>query len=112
MIEFDDIEDIEVCLEPLNHRAFWEAVTTFDLTVQSRAHCDKLIASGKFDADVILRGLKDLAVTELRLKLDLKHRIYEPPVAKYLASIHWSDPSAKRRTQSQWPFWASRLNAP
>jgi len=82
------LKDVEEWLEPLDYEAFWDAVAPYDLTLQDREHCDGLIAGGKVDQALILSVLKGLAVTELRVALGLKPRIYEPPKAKYLKSIH------------------------
>lgn len=88
MVIFEDIQDVEVWLEPLDYISFWDAVAPYHLTLQDRDHCDGLIASGKVPADLILSGLKYMAVMELRTAFSLKDRIYEPTVAKYLTTTH------------------------
>ncbi len=88
MVVFQDIQDVENWLAPLKYLAFWDAVAPYNLTLQDRDHCDGLIADKEVGANQILPVLKGLAVMELRVMFDLKDRIYEPPVAKYLASIH------------------------
>ena len=88
MIAFEDIQDVEDWLEPLDYLGFWEAVAPYTLILQDRDHCDDLISSGEVDADVILYCLKAMARRELTRMFDLKHRIHEPANAKYLTSVH------------------------
>ena len=88
MVVFQDIQDLEEWLEPLDYIAFWDAVASYNLTLQDRDHCDGLIAGGDVTADTILKVLKGLAVMELRTAFDLQDRIPEPIVAQYLTSIH------------------------
>ncbi len=88
MVIFEDIQDVEEWLEPLDYVAFWDAVAPYCLTLQDRDHCDGLIGGGQVGADLILSVLKGLAVMELRAAFNLNDRIHEPTVAKYLTSIH------------------------
>ena len=88
MVVFEDIQDVEEWLEPLDYIAFWDAIAPYYLTLQDRDHCDGLIASGKVGADLILSGLKGLAMMELRVAFGLKDRIYTPAVARYLTTVH------------------------
>jgi len=88
MIAFRDYEDVEEWLAPLDYIAFWEAVAPYDLCLIDRDHCDGLIAGGKADTDLVLNALKFLAVMGMRAKFNLRHRIPEPVVAKYLMSVH------------------------
>ncbi len=88
MVIFQDIQDVEEWLEPLDYIAFWEAVGPYGLTLQDREMCDGLIASGKAEPGLILQGLKFLAQRELARKFGLKRRSYEPPSEKYLTSVH------------------------
>ena len=88
MVIFQDIQDVEEWLEPLDYIAFWDAVSPYYLTLQDRDHCDGLIVGGDVSAETILKVLKGLAVMELRVAFDLKDRIPEPIVAQYLTSIH------------------------
>ena len=84
MVVFQDIEDVIEWLEPLSYVDFWEAVSPYHLTLQSRDHCDGLIAGGKVEADLILDGLKVMARVELAEKLSLKDRVYHP----YASPLH------------------------
>jgi hypothetical protein len=88
MVVFQDIQDVEEWLAPLDYIAFWEAVAPYDLGLQDRDHCDGLIAGGKMNADRLLSVLKTMAMMELRIAFGLKDRIPEPPEARWLASIH------------------------
>lgn len=88
MVVFEDIQNVEEWLEPLDYIEFWDAVSPYYLRLQDRDHCDGLIANGKVSASLILSGLKGLAVMELRVAFGLKDRIYTPTSAKYLTSIH------------------------
>lgn len=78
MVVFEDIQDVEAWLEPLDYLAFWEAVAPYRLTLQDRDHCDELIASGAVAASLILEVLKGLAAMELRQAFGLKSRTYHP----------------------------------
>ena len=88
MVIFEDIQDVEEWLEPLDYLTFWNAVEPYNLTLQDRDHCDELIASGKVDASLILDVLKGLAEMELRKVLNLKDRIHEPVDYQHLKSTH------------------------
>lgn len=87
MVIFEDIQDVEEWLEPLDYIAFWDAIAPYHLTLQGRDHCDGLIASGKVGAGLILSGLKGFAVMELRVAFDLKDRIYTPSIARFPTTI-------------------------
>jgi hypothetical protein len=88
MVAFQDIQDVEEWLEPLDYTAFWEAIAPYNLGLDDREHCDGLIAGGIVTADWLLTALKFMAVMELRIAFGLKDRQHEPPVAKYLMSVH------------------------
>ncbi|MEM1150489.1 MAG: hypothetical protein AAGI03_08010 [Pseudomonadota bacterium] len=89
MIAFEDIQDIEEWLAPLDYIALWEAVEPWDVFADDdRDHCDGLIASGKFRHGVILAGLKAMVRLALTDRFGLKDRIYEPVDRQYLATTH------------------------
>ncbi|MEL6919839.1 MAG: hypothetical protein AAFO77_02285 [Pseudomonadota bacterium] len=75
MVIFEDREDVRDWLKPMDYIAFWKAVAPYDLTLQDRDHCDGLIASGTVEQDLVLSGLKSMAVQELSRKLGLKSRM-------------------------------------
>lgn len=85
---FQDIQDLEDWLRPLDYVQFWHAVEPYRFSMQERDHCDELIAGGKVDPALILSGLKFMAVLELSASLNLKNRIREPVTAQYLTNIH------------------------
>ena len=78
MMIFQDIQDVEAWLEPLNYIAFWEAVEPYNLTLQDREHCDQMISSGQVDQALVLRVLKGLAENELARKFNLSDRVHHP----------------------------------
>ena len=80
MVVFEDIQDLQDWLTPLDYIGFWEAVAPYHLALQDRDHCDGLIASGAVPQDVILAGLKALAQIELAQAFSLKDRVYAPPI--------------------------------
>ncbi|MEL6502833.1 MAG: hypothetical protein AAFQ10_00125 [Pseudomonadota bacterium] len=75
MVIFEDREDVRDWLKPKNYIEFWEAVAPYNLTLQDRDHCDALIANGTVEQDLVLSGLKGMAVQELSRMLGLKSRI-------------------------------------
>lgn len=85
---FDDIQDVEDWLAPLDYLAFWAAMEPYGLRLQGRDHCDGLITSGKVEAGLILDVLKSMAVSEIASRFDLEDRIYEPLAAQGLRHIH------------------------
>lgn len=88
MVVFQDIQDVEEWLAPLDYIAFWEAIAPYRLGMDDREHCDELIASGKIERDTLLCTRKFLARMELRIKFNLRHRIPDHPHMQYLWSIH------------------------
>lgn len=88
MVVFQDIEDVEEWLEPLDYLAFWEAVAPYQLVLQDRDHCDGLIAGGIVDAKLVLDVLKILAAVELQTAFNLTCRVHEPVAAQYLRRVH------------------------
>ena len=88
MMIFQDIQDLEDWLRPLDYVQFWDAVEPYGFSMQERDHCDGLIAGGEVDPALILGGLKFMAVLELSASLNLKDRVREPVTAQYLTNIH------------------------
>lgn len=88
MIVFEDIQDVEEWLDPLDYVTFWEAVAPWGLALQDRDHCDDQIARGIVPQALVLDVLKHMAVMELRRKLGLKPRITQPLAAETLAKVH------------------------
>lgn len=88
MVVFQDIQDVEEWLAPLDYIAFWEAVAPYSLGLQDRDHCDGLIAGGKVTPALLLEVLKIMATSELRIAFNLKDRIIDPPAAYSLRSVH------------------------
>jgi hypothetical protein len=88
MVIFQDIQDLEDWLRPMDYVQFWEAVAPYGFSMQERDHCDGQIARGEVEPDLILSGLKFMAVVELSHSLSLKDRIYDPVTAQYLNSVH------------------------
>lgn len=88
MVAFRDIQDVEEWLEPLDYPGFWEAIAPYRLALDDRDHWDGLIVGGIATTERLLDMLKFMAMMELRLLFGLKDRVTEPPVAKYLKSVH------------------------
>lgn len=88
MVVFEDIQDVEEWLAPLDYIAFWEAVAPYDLGLQDRGLCDGLIASGKVKPALMLANLKFMAMLELRIAFGLKARVHQPLSARLPASVH------------------------
>lgn len=88
MVVFQDIEDVEEWLAPLDYLAFWDAVAPYHLVLQDRDHCDGLIAGGIVDAALILDVLKGLAAMELQEAFALPCRVHEPVTLQYLRRVH------------------------
>ena len=85
---FQDIQDLEDWLRPLDYVQFWDAVEPYGFSMQERDHCNELIAGGEVDPALIPGGLKFMAVLKLSASLNLKDRIREPISAQYLTNIH------------------------
>jgi hypothetical protein len=89
MVIFQDIQEVEEWLEPLDYIAFWEAIAPYDvITMADRDHCDGLIAGGKVKQDLILSCLKRVARNNLADCLGLKHRVRQTLAVQSLTSVH------------------------
>jgi len=89
MVIFEDIEDVEAWLDPLEYVAFWEAVAPYRIfSIADRDHCDGLIAGGKVRQDTILRGIKAMARTGMIERFGLRHRRYETHESQGARSLH------------------------
>lgn len=88
MVTFEDIDDVVEWLAPFGYVALWDAVAPYNLALQDRDHCDRLISSGEVPQDLILKGLKMMARIEMTRTFGLDWRIYEPSIAKYVTSTH------------------------
>lgn len=86
---FQDIQDVEEWLAPLDYVGFWNAVAPYEVFDEGeREHCDGLIAGGRVSQTLVLDGLKIAARLALTRKFGLTDRIPEPVVAPYLTSVH------------------------
>jgi len=89
MVIFEDIQDVEDWLAPVDYLAFWEAVTPYSLFEEGeRAHYDSVIAGNVSPQETVLYCLKAAARVALTERFDLNHRIFEPVDAQYLTSTH------------------------
>lgn len=89
MVVFQDVEDVEAWLEPLDYIAFWGAVAPYRLfSIAERDHCDGLIAGGNVPQATILKGLKFMAGDALRDRFGLERRRYEFHASQALSSVH------------------------
>lgn len=76
---FEDRQDVEEWLEPLDYEEFWREVSTFPLTMlESRESCDEQIAQGKVDEETVLYCLKGIVRLEVVLQQELKPRMTVP----------------------------------
>ncbi len=89
MFVFEDIQDVEHWLEPMDYLGLWRAVAPYGVFDDAdRDHCDGLIASSAVPPETILAGLKAMARIELTIRFDLSYRIYEPVDAQYVRMTH------------------------
>ena len=89
MVVFQDIEEVEEWLAPMDYVALWEAVAPYNVfTIAERDHCDGLIARGIVPQETILTGLKGMALTKLRDAFGLQHRRYDTHASQGIASLH------------------------
>lgn len=78
MMNFDDWEDVDEWLKPLDYESFWNEVRPFSLDLQSKRSCDEQIASGSIDEATVLDVLKFMARLELTQRYRLQHRDAAP----------------------------------
>ncbi|WP_152612923.1 hypothetical protein [Tateyamaria sp. ANG-S1] len=89
MVVFQDIQDVEEWLEPLDYIAFWEAVAPYGVfSIADRDHCDGLISGGTVVQDLILECIKAMARNSLRDGFGLKHRPRHTHADQGLRSLH------------------------
>ncbi len=89
MIVFEDIEDVQTWLDPLDYIAFWEAVAPWSLFAdEDRAHCDDTIATGIAPQETVLACMKATARITLIERFGLGPRLYEPVDAQYVRTTH------------------------
>lgn len=74
MQTFNDMEDVEEWLEPLDYETFWREAAPFDLALEPKKSCDAQIASGSIDQGTVLYVLKGLARLELVERYALRPR--------------------------------------
>jgi hypothetical protein len=75
---FNDREDVEEWLEPLDYECFWKETAIFALEIEPRESCDEQIASGSIDKATVLSVLKGFARLELIQRFGLKPRDVMP----------------------------------
>lgn len=89
MVVFEDIQDIEEWLAPFDLDGFWEAVTPWDVfTGEDRARFERILSKRTVSEAKLLFCLKGMVCFELTTRFGLKDRLYEPPDAQYLRSVH------------------------
>lgn len=89
MVVFEDIEDVQDWLEPLDYISFWKAVEPHNIfALEDRAYFDDVIASSVTDTETLLICLKAEARQALTESFGLTHRTYTPADAQCLATVH------------------------
>ena len=89
MVVFEDIQDVEEWLAVHDYAGCWEAVAPWAVfTDDEQAHYDQVMADGHIDPMTVLFCLKDIACLRLRTRLGLKDRMFPPPDAQYMQSVH------------------------
>lgn len=71
---FNDMEDVEEWLAPLDYAAFWNAAEGLELELEPKESCDAQIARGSIDEATVLHVLKGLARLELVERFRLRAR--------------------------------------
>jgi hypothetical protein len=89
MVVFQDVEEVEEWLEPMDYITLWEAMVPYGVfSIAERDHCDELIASGTVKVETILYGIKAIARTGLIERFGLDHRRYETHITQGVKSVH------------------------
>jgi hypothetical protein len=89
MVIFQEIQDVEEWLEPLDYIGFWEALAPYGVfSISDRDHCDGLIAGGKVPQTTILKGIKGMARNSRIDGFGLKHRRHVTHADQGLRSVH------------------------
>lgn len=71
MRKFKYIDDVEDWLEKIEYQDFWTALAPYDIAIQCRNDCDRQIASGGVDEDMVLAVLKYTACQDLTKRHNL-----------------------------------------
>ena len=74
MIRFEDRDDVEEWLEPLDYEEFWREVAFFDVSLPSREDCDDDIWRGRASEALVLDGLKAMARVQIVIDRKLPPR--------------------------------------
>lgn len=74
MMMFEDREDVEEWLEPLDYETFWREVSIFPIELQSKESCDEQIARGVVSEKTVLNVLKGFVRLQLIDLFQLKTR--------------------------------------
>ena len=89
MVVFEDIQDVEEWVKPMDYVSFWTAVKPYDVFDEgSRDHCDECITKRGVDQKLILSCLKTMVRLNLTEKFNLQDRIYDPVDRQYLLNSH------------------------
>lgn len=89
MTIFEDIQDVEEWLAPIDYVTLWEAAEPYEVFSDAdRDRCDGLIARGEVRQDTILTGLKTMTRLALTERFGLKDRLYDPVDRQYLMTTH------------------------
>ena len=78
---FNDTDDVEEWLEPLDREGFWAEIAVFKLEIQSRESCDEQIAAGIVGRATVLFVLKGMARLELIERFRLRPRDRMPALS-------------------------------
>ncbi|MFA6965226.1 hypothetical protein [Bosea sp. (in: a-proteobacteria)] len=80
---FEDEQDVEEWLEPLDYAQFWRETATFCLDLPSRDHCDTSIARRKVPEATVLSVLKGMARLQIVERQKLPARITVPWMSRH-----------------------------